>query len=67
MLVNAKGGGGKTFAVNVILARCLAHGMRAYVLDRAGHYAFLCSLIPGAPNTSRSALPATSTPSTPGT
>ncbi|MBA3264146.1 MAG: hypothetical protein H0T69_17095, partial [Thermoleophilaceae bacterium] len=48
MLVNAKGGGGKTFAVNVILARCLAHGMRGYVLDRAGHYAFLCSLIPGA-------------------
>jgi type IV secretory pathway VirB4 component len=48
MLVNAKGGGGKTFAVNVILARCLAHGMHGYVLDRAGHYAFLCSLIPGA-------------------
>ena len=51
MLVNAKGGGGKTFAVNVILARCLAHGMRGYVLDRAGHYAFLCSLIPGARST----------------
>jgi hypothetical protein len=48
MLVNAKGGGGKTFAVNVILSRCLAHGMRGYVLDRAGHYAFLCSLVPGA-------------------
>ena len=48
MLVNAKGGGGKTFAVNVILARCLAHGMSGYVLDRAGHYSFLCSLIPGA-------------------
>jgi hypothetical protein len=48
MLVNANGGGGKTFAVNVILARCLAHGMTGYVLDRAGHYAFLCSLIPGA-------------------
>ena len=48
LLVNAKGGGGKTFAVAVILSRCLAHGMRGYVLDRAGHYAFLCSLIPGA-------------------
>jgi hypothetical protein len=48
LLVNAKGGGGKTFAVNVILARCLAHGMSGYVLDRAGHYSFLCSLIPGA-------------------
>jgi TraG P-loop domain len=48
LLVNSKGGGGKTFAVNVVLARCLAHGMRGYVLDRAGHYSFLCSLIPGA-------------------
>jgi TraG P-loop domain len=48
LLVNAKGGGGKTFAVNVILSRCVAHGMRGYIIDRAGHYAFLCSLIPGA-------------------
>ena len=48
MLVNAKGGGGKTFATNVIASRCIAHGMDAYVFDRAGHYEFLCSLIPGA-------------------
>jgi hypothetical protein len=48
MLVNARSGGGKTFLVNVLLARFLAHGMQAFVLDRAGHYAFLCSLIPGA-------------------
>ena len=48
LLVNAKGGGGKTFAVNVLLSRLLAHGMHGFVLDRGGHYAFLCSLIPGA-------------------
>ena len=48
LLVNARSGGGKTFLVNVLLARCLAHGMQAFVLDRAGHYEFLCQLVPGA-------------------
>src|SRR5215207_2553670 len=48
LLVNARSGGGKTFLVNVLLARFLAHGMQAFVLDRAGHYEFLCRLIPGA-------------------
>jgi len=48
LLVNARSGGGKTFLVNVLLARFLAHGMQAFVLDRAGHYAFLCALVPGA-------------------
>jgi TraG P-loop domain len=48
LLVNARSGGGKTFLVNVLLARFLAHGMQAFVLDRAGHYEFLCKLIPGA-------------------
>lgn len=48
MLVSARSGGGKTFAVNVILARLLAHGMRAFVIDRAGHYQQLCQLVPGA-------------------
>jgi hypothetical protein len=47
LLVNARSGGGKTFLVNVLLARFLAHGMRAFVLDRAGHYEFLTRLIPG--------------------
>jgi len=48
LLVNARSGGGKTFLVNVLLARFLAHGMHAFVVDRAGHYEFLCRLIPGA-------------------
>src|SRR4051794_11845098 len=48
LLVNARSGGGKTFLVNVLISRFLAHGMQAFVLDRAGHYEFLCQLIPGA-------------------
>jgi hypothetical protein len=48
LLVNAKSGGGKTFLVNVLIARCLAHGMQVFVIDRAGHYEFLCLLVPGA-------------------
>lgn len=48
LLVNARSGGGKTFLVNVLVARLLAHGMQAFVLDRAGHYEFLCRLVPGA-------------------
>jgi type IV secretory pathway VirB4 component len=48
LLVNARSGGGKTFLVNVLVARFLAHGMQAFVLDRAGHYEFLCRLVPGA-------------------
>ena len=48
LLVNARSGGGKTFLVNVLLSRFLAHGMQAFVLDRAGHYEFLCKLVPGA-------------------
>jgi hypothetical protein len=48
LLVNARSGGGKTFLVNVLVARFVAHGMQAFVLDRAGHYEFLCALVPGA-------------------
>ena len=48
LLVNARSGGGKTFLVNVLIARLLAHGIEAFVLDRAGHYAFLCALVPDA-------------------
>lgn len=48
LLVNARSGGGKTFLVNVLLSRFLAHGMQAFVVDRAGHYEFLCRLVPGA-------------------
>jgi hypothetical protein len=48
LLVNARSGGGKTFLVNVLIARFIANGMQAFVLDRAGHYEFLCNLVPGA-------------------
>jgi hypothetical protein len=48
MVVNGKSGSGKTMATALILARSLAQGARGYVIDRAGHYFFLCSLIPGA-------------------
>lgn len=48
MVVNGKSGSGKTMATNVVLSRCLAQGATGYVIDRAGHYFFLCSLIPGA-------------------
>ncbi|MEN3284328.1 MAG: conjugal transfer ATP-binding protein TraC [Solirubrobacteraceae bacterium] len=48
LLINGKSGSGKTLATNVILSRLLAYGVNAFVLDRAGHYAFLCELIPGA-------------------
>ena len=33
---------------NVILARAIAHGARAFVLDRAGHYELLTRLVDGA-------------------
>ena len=65
LLVNARSGGGKTFLVNVLIARLLAHGMQAFVLDRAGHYAFLCALVPGARHLTIGA--SASTPSTRGT
>jgi hypothetical protein len=48
LLVAAKSGGGKTHAVNVLLARLLARGAQGFVLDRAGHYEFLTRLVPGA-------------------
>ena len=33
---------------NVILARAIAHGARAFVIDRAGHYELLTRLVDGA-------------------
>ncbi len=35
-------------AANVIVSRCIAHGARAFVLDRAGHYELLTRLVDGA-------------------
>ena len=48
MLVNGRSGSGKTIAANVIMARCIAHGARGFVLDRAGHYGVLTKLVDGA-------------------
>jgi hypothetical protein len=48
MLVNGRSGSGKTMAANVIMARCIAHGARGFVLDRAGHYTILTGLVDGA-------------------
>ena len=48
LLINGRSGSGKTLAANVILARCLAHGARCFVLDRAGHYEVLTRLVPDA-------------------
>ena len=48
LLVNGRSGSGKTMAANVIVSRCIAHGARAFVLDRAGHYGVLTQLVAGA-------------------
>jgi hypothetical protein len=48
MLVNGRSGSGKTLAANAILSRSIAHGARAFVLDRAGHYEVLTKLVDGA-------------------
>jgi type IV secretory system conjugative DNA transfer VirD4/TraG family protein len=48
MLINGRSGSGKTMAANIILSRCIAHGARGFVLDRAGHYGVLCDLVAGA-------------------
>jgi len=48
MVIAGKSGGGKTMSTNLILARILAQGATGGVIDRAGHYEFLASLIPGA-------------------
>jgi type IV secretory pathway VirB4 component len=48
LIVNGKGGTGKTMTVNILLARSLCRGLRAAVIDRAGHFRFLASLVAGA-------------------
>jgi hypothetical protein len=48
LIVNGRSGTGKTMTVNILLVRALCKGLRAAVIDRAGHFAFLASLIPGA-------------------
>jgi hypothetical protein len=48
LLVNGMSGAGKTMAAIVLLARALSQGASGFIIDRAGHFAFLSSLIPGA-------------------
>ncbi len=48
LLINGMSGAGKTMAAIVLLIRALAQGASGFIIDRAGHFDFLCSLIPGA-------------------
>lgn len=48
LVVAGKSGTGKTMTVKLLLARALAKGLRATVIDRAGHFRFLADLLPGA-------------------
>jgi hypothetical protein len=48
MVVSGTSGSGKTMLANTLLARCIACGARAFVIDRAGHYATLAQLVHGA-------------------
>jgi hypothetical protein len=47
-VVNGKSGTGKTMTTQILLSRAMARGATGFVIDRAGHFAFLCGLIPGA-------------------
>jgi DNA helicase HerA-like ATPase len=48
LLINGMSGAGKTMAAIILLARALSQGAGGFIIDRAGHFAFLTSLIPGA-------------------
>ncbi|HTX12172.1 MAG TPA: DUF87 domain-containing protein [Solirubrobacteraceae bacterium] len=48
MLIAGRSGSGKTVTANVLMARAVASGARAFVIDRAGHYQTLSRLIDGA-------------------
>jgi hypothetical protein len=48
LLICGRSGSGKTMTANVILSRAIAHGARAFVIDRAGHYEVLTRLVEGA-------------------
>jgi hypothetical protein len=48
LIVNGRSGTGKTMTVNILLIRAICKGLRATVIDRAGHFQFLASLVPGA-------------------
>jgi hypothetical protein len=48
LLVNGMSGAGKTMAAILLLVRAVAQGAGGFIIDRAGHFEFLCNLIPGA-------------------
>ena len=48
LLINGMSGAGKTMAAIILLIRAIAQGASGFIIDRAGHFAFLASLIPGA-------------------
>jgi hypothetical protein len=48
LIVNGRSGTGKTMTVHILLIRALCKGLRAAIIDRAGHFEFLAGLIPGA-------------------
>jgi TraG P-loop domain len=48
LLVNGMSGAGKTMATIILLARAISQGAGGFIIDRAGHFDFLASLIPGA-------------------
>ncbi|MGA2163207.1 MAG: hypothetical protein ABSH36_01915 [Solirubrobacteraceae bacterium] len=48
LLINGMSGAGKTMAAIILLIRALAQGASGFIIDRAGHFDFLASLIPGA-------------------
>ena len=47
LLINGMSGAGKTMSAIILLARAIAHGASGFIIDRAGHFAYLASLIPG--------------------
>ena len=47
LLINGMSGAGKTMAAIILLARAIAHGASGFIIDRAGHFDFLASLLPG--------------------
>ncbi len=47
LLINGMSGAGKTMSAVILLARAIAHGATGFIIDRAGHFDYLASLIPG--------------------
>ena len=48
LLINGMSGAGKTMAAIILLARAIAQGAGGFIIDRAGHFEFLASLLGGA-------------------